>query len=351
MNPERPDLDRLLPEVRAYIEALESELANLRQWQASLQAQSDAERAAFQEPSQPSEEPTPVNVFTLSAFASLKRTPRHLYQRQRRGGMGIFDLETSDDDPPVALTLAEESHTLLLFSSLGRAFRLPVSLIAAAEVRARGQSLADRLGLEPEERLVSILPFQAKGAVALVSQSGYLRLLRYHLFGEHMKPGTVMLNSDKFGPLAAACLTPADGDLFIATRQGRAIRFAERLVPPQGGPGMRLEPGDAVVAISAVGEEDAAFLVGANGQGALRLMSGFAANKSMGGGGKIAMHSDCLVAAARAAEGDDIFLISRLSKIIRFAAADVPAKESPVQGVNCMSLRGDEVAALAVACL
>jgi DNA gyrase subunit A len=46
---------------------------------------------------------------------------------------------------------------------------------------------------------------------------------------------------------------------------------------------------------------------------------------------------------------DDLFLISRLGKIIRFSAGDVPPKESAVQGVNCMALRADTTAALAAA--
>ena len=47
--------------------------------------------------------------------------------------------------------------------------------------------------------------------------------------------------------------------------------------------------------------------------------------------------------------GDDIFIISRLGKIIRFRADEIPAKEGVVQGVACMALRSDETAALAIA--
>ena len=35
----------------------------------------------------------------------IKRTYRHLYLRQRRSGMGIFDLDTPEEDPPTLLTL------------------------------------------------------------------------------------------------------------------------------------------------------------------------------------------------------------------------------------------------------
>ena len=89
-------------------------------------------------------------------------------------------------------------------------------------------------------------------------------------------------------------------------------------------------------------------LIGADGKGTIRLMSGFAANKAPGSGGKIAIKTDHLIGAATIREQDDIFAISRLSKIIRFQAIEIPPKSGVVQGVNCMSLRSDEVTALTV---
>ena len=49
-----------------------------------------------------------------------------------------------------------------------------------------------------------------------------------------------------------------------------------------------------------------------------------------------------------AGAGDDLFAISSLSKIIRFAADEVPPKTGVVQGVNCISLRADEAVAVCV---
>jgi DNA gyrase subunit A len=109
---------------------------------------------------------------------------------------------------------------------------------------------------------------------------------------------------------------------------------------------MRLEPGDAAVAIASVSAESCVFLLTADGKGTLRLMSGFSANKSPGGGGKSAMKTDRLIGAVAVEEDDDIFILSRLSKIIRFRAAEVPPKEDVVQGVICMALRADETVAV-----
>src|SRR5262245_41891953 len=142
MSPfDRPDLSQLPPEVRAYIEALEAEVTRLNA--VPEPGDVDDAAAAFD----PSEPPTTLNVITASAGGLVKRTPRHLYDRQRRGGMGIFDLESPDEDPPRALAVVDESHDVILLTSNARAFYWPASRLAETPVRGRGLSIATELGL------------------------------------------------------------------------------------------------------------------------------------------------------------------------------------------------------------
>jgi DNA gyrase subunit A len=340
MEIERPDLSQLDPHVRAYIEALEAEVEQLKG------GRPKHEDAQSQIPILPDEPPTTLNLITISANGTGKRTPRHLYSRQRRGGMGVFDLDTDDKEIPSVLTVADEGQSLLLFTSLARVFRMPVQSLPEAPVHSRGMNILGRYGLQGGEKLVSALPDMAKGNVVMVSERGMVRSLRHHVFGEYMKQGTSLFDTKQFGQLRAVCWAPGDGDLFIATRLGRAIRFSEKLVPPQGGPGIKVEAGDETVAVAAVYQDSAVFLLSSDGRGTIRSMDGFNPNKSSGGSGKIAMSTDNLVGAVTVDSGEDIFIISRLSKVIRFAMSEVPVKEGVVQGVNCMSLRADETAAV-----
>jgi DNA gyrase subunit A len=338
----RPDLSNLPVEVLAYIEELEARLASPEFGLARVNA------APVESPVEPAEPPTTICVNTISRQGMIKRTPRHLYPRQHRGGMGIFDLELPSDDPPAFLAIADENQQLLLLTDQARAYHLAVSRIEAAPVRARGQSMLERLSpLQADERLVAVLPNPAQGYIALVSQEGYVRRLRHHVFGDHLRPGTSLFDPRQFGRLSAACHTSGEGDLFIATRQGAAIRFAEKTVPAQGCKGLRLQDGDAICAVCAVEEESGVFLLSAAGQGTIRLMSGFAANKAPGAGGKTAMKVDDLISAIPVSAEDDLFLITQTAKIIRFRADEVPQKEGIVQGVNCMLLRNDHCTALA----
>lgn len=350
MNLDRPDLKNVPPEVRAYIEALELQLDTLQRASNGANRRTSRLASAVEqdnllenyEETEPTEPPTTLNVITATDSGIAKRTPRHLYTRQNRGGMGIFDLECPEEQPPAILAIADERQSVLIITQMGRAFRLPVSAIPDAPIRSRGASIVARLNLPDDERMAVIVPEQAQGYLAIASQRGMVRLLRHHVFGEYMKPGTALYDYRSFGPLASACWTSGEQDLFMATRQGRAIRFSEKQVPPQGILGIRLADEDIVVSITGVRPDSGVFLLGSDGKGTIRLMEGFSANKSPGASGKIAINADRLIFASSTDEQQEVFIISHLSKIIRFRLEQVPAKEGVVQGVVCMSLRADE---------
>jgi len=344
MRIERPDLSAVPSEVLAYIETLEEELEDLRQ------DNSENRTPRSETPFEPTEAPTTMNVITISASGIAKRTPRHLYARQRRGGMGVFDLDSAAGDPPAFLVVADESAGLILVTNQARAFRLAVADLPDSPVRNRGQSLLESFPLRPDEHLALAFADRSSGDrgayIALVTKRGHVRRIGSQYLGKGLQPGTVLYNINEGGPPAATCWTAGNDELFIVTRQGQAIRFSERLVPVRGCLGMRVDQDDEVVGVAATSAEGGVFLLTADGKGTIRLLQGFSANKSPGTGGKVAMKTEALVGATAVDNTHDIFAISQLGKIIRFQAAEVPAKEGVVQGVNGMSLRADVCTAL-----
>src|SRR5262245_57083648 len=147
MDVERPDLSDVDEAVVEYIEALEAELLRL---QATVERPAGRLAGVAQREGRPveveaepvfAEPPTTLNVITITKSGLAKRTPRHWYGRQRRAGMGVFGLDTNEDDPPAHLLVADEGGAVLLFTNLGRAFRLPVREITETAVAGRGQSL------------------------------------------------------------------------------------------------------------------------------------------------------------------------------------------------------------------
>ncbi|MBX3054601.1 MAG: hypothetical protein KF753_24235 [Caldilineaceae bacterium] len=339
MSPARPDLNDLTPDVRAYIEFLEERLAD-----AETEAESGRGSAANNEPD---EAPTTAQVITISRGGLAKRTPRHLYSRQRRGGMGVFDLDSGEGDPPAFLLVADVSERLLIWSDRNRYFSLAVADLPEGAVRDKGESVGKWLPLQPDEQLAVVIGDGGGAHLQLLSDRGWVRKFsRTQL--PHLKAGSLVEIRAGHTPVAA-CWSSGGDDLFVVSRAGQAIRFSERQVPISGGClGIRLDPSDECLAIAAVQEESGVFLAGDDGKGTVRLMSGFRTNKSPGAGGKVAMKAERLLCAHTVAAGQDALIISALGKIIRFSADDIPAKEGVVQGVNCMSLRADSGVAATV---
>jgi DNA gyrase subunit A len=337
---QRPDLSGLPNDVLAYIEAIEAELSDLRR-------DDDENRARHEPPLEPSEPPTTMNVLVISKHGLGKRTPRHLYTRQRRGGMGVFDLDSSPEDPPAFLLIADESAGVILVTNQARAFRLALSELPPSPVRSRGQSLLERLPLRPDEHLALAFADQGGAYLALATERGQVRRIGSQYLGKNLQPGTVLYNLKEGGAPSAACWTSGNDELLLATRLGQGIRFSERLVPVRGCLGMRVDPEDIVVGAAATEQTGGVFLLTADGKGTVRLLNGFAANKAPGASGKTLMKTDALVGAIAVDANHDIFAISRLGKIVRFQVTEVPAKEGVVQGVNCMHLRADDCMALA----
>ncbi len=335
MNIERPDLTQVPSNVRDYIEALEAEVERLQN-----KGRKKVTAVALDEPA------TTQNLLTVTVNGSAKRTPCHLYPRQKRSGMGVFDLDTPETDPPALLCLADEADIILIFTNFGRAFRVPVTTLPAAPVRSKGESLIENLNFRAQEKVIAVLPADMGDYVALVSERGWVQRVRKNYLSKSLLPGMSFHNIKNGGFLTAACWSGIEDDLLIVTRAGKGIRFAGRLIHSQGNLGLRVDVDDTTVGITAVSENSGVFVIGHDGKGTIRLMSGFRANKAPGAGGKVILKTEHLSAAMTVQPTDDLFVIAQSGKIIRFQANEVPPKEGVVQGVNCMTLRNDIVTAV-----
>lgn len=335
---ERPNLDNVDEVVRAYIEHLEQQLLS------KGSRKSEEVRPTLE----PSEAETTINIITVSADGNAKRTPRHLFIRQRRSGMGVFDIETSEDQPPTILCEADANADVLVITEEGRIFRVAVANIPETDGRGRGVPLDKLMALNHAEQVVSLLPVDGGLYVNLISERGRVRHIRKTYLSPTMTQGIRYHKVSEGGYVTGACWSSGNDDLFIATRKGLGIRFSEKQVPNSGVLGMRVDPDDITIAITATSEDGGVLVIGHDGKGSIRLMKGFRKNKAPGAGGKVVLKTDKLAGVQSVAGGDDVFIISRLAKMIRFSADEIPPKTGVVQGVNCMTLRADEVTAVLV---
>ncbi|MFN8481575.1 MAG: DNA gyrase C-terminal beta-propeller domain-containing protein [Anaerolineae bacterium] len=291
-------------------------------------------------------------LITVSADGQAKRTAINRYSRQRRGGIGIFDLRAADTDEARFVAVADQADALLLLAASGRVYRVAVAAIAEAfDPRSRGEDILAAAGVETGDRLAAILPLSEADQqryVLLGSQNGFIKRMRGHYFGSSFEPGRVVLDPRQTGGSACAmCLSSGTADVLMVSRGGMAARFNISVAPLQAAPGLKLRTGDTLVGLAAIHEADSVFVVTEDGLGTRRLMEGFAANKAPGAAGKIIMKSEAVAGVVRAPDSADLVVLTRFSKLIRFTAEEVPAKTAPVQGVDIVELRGDIVTAAA----
>jgi len=351
------------PALQLYIRTLEQENARLNQEIVELrQSMGRRQRAATARDQRTQTAPSPVPttlhpedmmVITLTAQGQCKRTPLNSYSTQRRGGVGVLDIQTSRDDLVAHLLVARISVGLLVLTNLGRAFRFPVDTLPQTEVRGRGTSLPDRLALPAGESLQAIIALDDDDIdhpnLLIATHNGWVHSLRRNYVGPRLQPGTQLFDPKRGGGSPAAlALARSQDDVLVALRSGIGIRFPQSLVRRGGVHGIKIKPADAVASITGVSADGAALLVTADGKGIRRLMAGFRANKSAGGQGKFLMNTDALVGAKAVGDNDEVLCISSYSKIIRFAAAEIPTKTSTVQGNAVMDCRDNRLAALAL---
>ncbi len=337
---ERPNLTNIPKPVVDYIEYLETLIGQIKSTKTTITTADSLNFDAL--PLKP-ESPTTIQIISVSRLGFAKRTARHHYLPQHRGGTGNPDFQVDSVDAHAFLAVTNNSATVLALTNKGRVFRIPFSRLEEKGLREPGSWLWERIELDNDEQVACLLPVQATGFIVMVTRYGRIRVLRHHLFGEHMRPGMGVFSTQEHGELATACWTPGDADILVSTRNGMAIRFNEKIIPPPGDQAIRLSDGDEISGLAPVYSESDVFIATADGRGALRKMSGFAPNKSMGGSGKILIKSNHVIGIASIRPDDHIFLLTQQGKVIRFPVDEVPLTDAPVQGVNCMTLRGDEV--------
>ena len=349
------------PALQRYMRLLETENARLRQELSELR-QSAARRQRAETVRERSAEPAAAQLVTprhpddvvaiaITGRGLAKRTPLNDYSTQRRGGIGVFDIQAPREDPVAHLLVTRTAAGLLLLSNRGRAFYLPVDALPLTEVRGRGASLPERLLFSEGEQIAAALALDEadpRSTVLIASESGWLRTVHRNYVGPRLQPGTVLVDLRRGGAPAAMTLSSGAGDVLLVLRSGLAYRFPEKLAGRDGVRGILARPEDRVTAVVSIqSDEDEVLLVTADGQGTRRQMAGFAANKSAGGQGKVIIKSDAVASAVRVGPNDEALCISGLAKIIRFAVEEVPAKTGNVQGVAVLDTRGDSVAAVA----
>jgi DNA gyrase/topoisomerase IV subunit A len=251
---------------------------------------------------------------------------------------------------PRHLLLTAEEDDLLLLSDKGRAVRLSVADVGPAEAPANYLSLLPGLTLDLDESVSVIAPLPSNFVqMSLVTRKGCARSFRRAEVDSLLERGLPLHSSPVEGDYPALVLfSGGKSELLLVTRQGKGVRFSERLVGVQSTPAIKLDRGDVVTGAAVVDDKKMVVLVGAEGFAARREMAGFGAHPTAGHAGKIVTRIKDLIAVAPVEEDSILWLLTAAGQLLAVPAARAPSGPGASGGKAVAKLGKDRLVALAV---
>ncbi len=299
-------------------------------------------------------------VITVSHAGYVKRSPLTAYRSQRRGGKGKIGMTTRDEDFVEHLFVASTHAYILIFTTRGRVHWLKVHEIPQIGAAGKGKSIANFVNLGTEEKvaaLVSTKEFPETRHIVFCTSKGIVKKTPLSAYGNPRSGGIIAIGVDEGDDLLSAKLTDGRQELFMATAQGQAIRFAEGDVRPMGRTargviGMRLREKDEIVEMDCVRSTESTILsVTAKGCAKRTEVPEYRL-QGRGGSGiinlRVTEKTGTVVQVMEVSGEDQVMLITSFGKIIRTDVKDIPVLGRPTQGVRIMHLEeGDSVVAVA----
>jgi len=298
-------------------------------------------------------------MLTLTNSGYIKRTNPTEYKVQNRGGVGVIDLSTKDEDFVTRFVEGSTHDSVLFFSDKGKVYQTRMYEIPEGRRATKGKSIMNVLPLETDERVTSVVMVPKAGGAEsfmLVTQGGTVKKVNADQFGDVRRSGIIAISLAKEDKLIAALPVSAKETVSLVTAKGQSIRFKESDVRAMGRTaagvsGMKVSKGDKIIGADVVRNEKANLLVVTDkGYGKRTSISEYKIQKRAGAGIKTAnvtAKTGEVIAALIVDETmNEMIVASKKGQVIRTELSQVPCLGRATQGVRVMKLRdGDSLAA------
>ena len=305
------------------------------------------------------------SVLVLTKGGYIKRTNPDEYKQQKRGGVGVVDLDTKEEDFITHLIYASSHNDILFFTDKGKAYQIKMYDIPEGKKSTRGKSVMNFLSLAEGEKITSILPMpknkkEAENlALMMVTKNGTGKKSSAKHFHDVRRSGLIAITLDDGDELMSASFVSKDDNIVIATRDGQSIRFEESDVREMGrnAAGVRvikLGKDDAVISADIVPKDaknPQLFVMGEHGYGKKTKLDEYKV-QNRGGSGILTMNvtdktGPLIAAKVVTDEIEEMVAMSKKSQVIRVNLSEIPTLGRSTQGVRVMKLRdGDSLASL-----
>jgi DNA gyrase subunit A len=304
------------------------------------------------------------SMLVLTAGGYVKRTNPDEYRKQKRGGVGVVDLDTKDEDFITHFLTATTHNDILFFSDKGKAYQIKMYDLPEGKRATKGKAIVNYLSITGDEKITSVLamPKELKNlklSLILVTKNGTAKRVDADAFKDVRRNGLIAITLDAGDELRSALFMSEGDQIILSTKDGQAIRFKDKDVRVMGRNasgvrGMKLDKGDFIVGTDVIKKEmkNPEFLViSAHGYGKKTPLDEYKV-QGRGGSGIITMKvtdktGNIIASKVVTDEEDEIAAISKKSQVIRVEIKEIPSLGRQTQGVRIMKLReGDSIASI-----
>ncbi len=302
------------------------------------------------------------NVLVLTAGGYIKRTDPSEYKAQKRGGVGVIDLNVKEEDFVTLFLTANTHDDLLFFTDKGKAYQIKMYDVPEGKRATRGKSVMNFLALSDDEKITSVLAIpKAKGeaprALMMFTKQGVAKKVLGESFRDVRRSGIIAIKLAPADQLLSVVTVDKGDEVILATKRGQSIRFKESDIREMGRTAggvraMKLAKGDVIIGadtITPAAKIGSYLVMGENGLGKKTKLSEYKVQKRGGSGIKTAQITGKTggLMAARVITEDvsEIVAISRQGQVIRTKLAEISTLGRQTQGVRIMKLRSDDTLA------
>ena len=292
-------------------------------------------------------------AITVSNTGYIKRTAITNYRNQRRGGKGRIGMRTREEDFVSHLFVASTHAYIMIFSDRGRVYWLKVYEIPDVGPDGRGKAIANLVSMEEGERIAALLTvkeFEAGKFIVMGSRSGVIKKTELTAFSNPRAGGIIAMGVEEGDSVIDAQVSDGMGEIFIGTRDGMSIRFAEADVRSMGRAaagvrGISLRADDTVVAMEVLRPGGTILSVTERGYGKRTGLDEYRL-QSRGGIGIINIQTSDrngrVVGISQVTDDEELMLITQQGKILRMASKDIRTIGRATQGVRLIEIEGDD---------
>jgi len=311
--------------------------------------------------------PDDESVLVLTKGGYVKRTNPAEYKVQRRGGVGVVDLNTKEEDVVTTLLTTSAHSDLLFFTDAGKVYQSKMYEIPEGRRATKGKSIMNFLSMNSEEHVTSVLAVRKEDwdgdwSLMMVTKNGVAKKSDAAAFKDVRRSGLIAITLRDDDSLISAQFVGKGDEVSLITKQGQAIRFKETDIRQMGRTasgvtGMKLSKDDHIVSAEVLKDNDIdreVLVVTEFGYGKTTPAKEYKIQKRGGSGIKTVKLTSktgpvvkgLIITGEERAEGE-LVIMSKRGQVIKLPLKQVPTLGRLTQGVRVMKMRdGDSIASV-----